>query len=237
MATKKKQPIRENHGAPPATLEGHPFYGLELDDEQKTFRDAIWNPDNDIIFVNAVAGTGKTTIALGTANLLVQYGLYDHIIYLMSPTQEARTGFLPGDVGEKMSPYFLPLYDAALTIGLNPFNDINECSTDWQQGGDGFIDCMTHLYLRGRNIDARTILLFDEAQNAYQDEMKTILTRVHDGTKCIVIGHSGQCDLYKNPERSGFVPYLNHFCNMERCQVCELHNNHRGWISRHADLL
>ena len=237
MANKKKQPIREDYGAPPETLEGHCFYGLELDDEQKMFRDAIWNPDNDIIFCDACAGVGKTTIALGTANLLVKYGLYDHIIYMMAPTQEARTGFLPGDVSEKMSPYFLPLYDAAITLGLNPFSDINVCSTDWQQSGGGYIDCMTNLYLRGRNIDSKTILLTDESQNAYKDEMKTILTRVHDGTKCIVIGHSGQCDLYKNPERSGFVPYLEHFKGQERCQVCELHNNHRGWISRHADLL
>ena len=73
MATKKKQPIREDYGAPPATLEGHCFYGLELDDEQKIFRDAIWNPDNDIIFCDACAGVGKTTIALGTANLLVKF--------------------------------------------------------------------------------------------------------------------------------------------------------------------
>lgn len=237
MAGKKKTIQREDYGTPPATLEGHPFYGLQLDDDQKAFRDAIWNPNNDIIFCDASAGVGKTTIALGTANLLVQYGLYDHIIYMMAPTQEARTGYLPGDVSEKMSPYFLPLYDAAITLGLNPFNDINECSTDWQQGGGGYIDCMTNLYLRGRNIDSKTILLTDESQNAYKDEMKTILTRVHDGTKCIIIGHSGQCDLYKNPERSGFVPYMEHFKGQDRCQICELHNNHRGWISRHADLL
>ena len=237
MATKKKQPVREDYGAPPATLEGHPFYGLHLDSEQAALRDAIWNPDVDIVFCNAKAGTGKSTIAIGTANLLVQYKLYDHIIYMMAPTQEARTGYLPGDVSEKMSPYFLPLYDVAVTLGLNPFSDINACSTDWQQGGDGYIDCMTSLYLRGRNIDEKTILLVDEAQNAYKDELKTILTRVHDGTKCIVIGHSGQCDLYKNPERSGFVPYLEHFKGQKRCQVCELHNNHRGWISRHADSL
>ena len=60
MATKKKQPVREDYGTPPATLEGHCFYGLKLDDEQKVFRDAIWNPDVDIVFCNAKAGTGKS---------------------------------------------------------------------------------------------------------------------------------------------------------------------------------
>ena len=57
----------------PRTLEDSIFYGIPLDDEQKVFRDSIWNPEKLIIACNAKAGTGKTTIALGVANLLVQY--------------------------------------------------------------------------------------------------------------------------------------------------------------------
>ena len=37
----------------PATLDNNPFYGIKLDDEQRVFRDAIWNPNIDIVFVNA----------------------------------------------------------------------------------------------------------------------------------------------------------------------------------------
>lgn len=238
MASKKKvQPVMEMYH-PPATLEGHPFYGLELDDEQKAFRDAIWDPDTDIVFVNAVAGTGKSTVALGTANLLVQYGRYNKIMYLMAPTAQEKLGHLPGDTKAKLAPYFHPLYDAAVTLGLNPMTDINACTDEWEQyGGRGYIDCSSQVFLRGRNIDADTVLLVDEAQNFYVDELKTVLTRVHDGTKCIVIGHTGQCDLIKHPERSGFAPYIDHFKDQPRCKVCELHNNHRGWISRHADAL
>ena len=59
MATKKKQPVREDYGAPPATLEGHPFYGFRLDEHQQAFRDAIWNPDVRFVAVDAVAGSGK----------------------------------------------------------------------------------------------------------------------------------------------------------------------------------
>ena len=75
-------------------------------------------------------------------------------------------------------------------------------------------------------------------KNTYVDELKKILTRIIDeSTKTIVIGHSGQCDLYKNPQRSGFEPYLNHFKNQPRCACCELHTNHRGWVAQHADNL
>ena len=237
MASKKKTLYKEDYGTPPAKLEGMQFYGLELNEEQRVLRDAIWNPDIDMVMVNAPAGTGKTFVTLGTANMMYQYKRYDKIIYMMAATQQEKLGHLPGSSSEKLAPYFLPLYDAAQAIGLNPYTDINPCTDDWQSNGDGFIDCMSPNFLRGRNIDAGTILIVDESQNFYLDELKTILTRVHDGAKCIVIGHTGQCDLFKHPERSGFAPYIEHFKDKERCQVCELHTNHRGWISLHADLL
>lgn len=238
MANKKKATNRDNVGNDvPLTLKSHSFYGLELDEEQKELRDAIWNPDIDFIAVNAAAGTGKTLISLATANLLVQYHRYEKIIYMMAGTQMEKLGYLPGSFGEKMAPYFMPLYDAASTLGLNYMTDINACTDEWESPGDGFIDCMSHNFLRGRNIEPNTVLLIDEAQNFYIDEMKTILTRVLDGAKVIMIGHSGQCDLYKHPERSGFVPYLKHFADQERCKVLTLSNNHRGWISQWADKL
>lgn len=42
----------------------------------------------------------------------------------------------------------------------------------------------------------------------YIDQIQTVLTRVNVGAKVIMIGHTGQCDLYHNPERSGFAPLL-----------------------------
>ena len=54
----------------PETLDNHPFYGLQLDDEQIILRDNIWDKNKDIIFVNSKAGTGKTLISIATANLL-----------------------------------------------------------------------------------------------------------------------------------------------------------------------
>ena len=81
------------------------------------------------------------------------------------------------------------------------------------------------------------VIIIDEAQNYYMDELKKVLTRMSDNCKVIVIGHSGQIDLYHNPENSGFVRYLNHFKDDPRTAVCELSTNHRGWISSYADAL
>ena len=93
---------------------------------------------------------------------------------------------------------------------------------------------MTHTFLRGTNFENKVVIV-DEAQNFYFDELKKVLTRVHDSCKVIVIGHDGQNDLISNPERSGFVPYMEWFNNDERTAVCRLEKNYRGWISQHAD--
>lgn len=221
----------------PETLEGHPFYGLELDDEQKIFRDAIWNPEKLIVFCNAKAGCGKTTIATGVADLLVKYGRYDGIVYIAAPVQEAALGYRPGNEEMKSLVYFTPFYQALEKLGINIntalYSDINN-----EKFGTAYIECMVHSYMRGCNFENKVIII-DESANFYVDELKKVLTRVHDNCKCIVIGHSGQCDLYHNPERSGFVKYLEHFkaANDDRVAVCNLTTNYRGWLSTWADNL
>lgn len=218
----------------PKTLKDSMFYGITLDDEQKTFRDAIWNPKNLIVFADARAGTGKTLVAVATANLLVQYGKYDGIVYIVSPVQESKSGFLPGDADEKTRVYTEPLYDALNKIGVNPYTAVNQESIMNQKQGTGYIDCLSHLWLRGCNLENKVCIL-DESQNMYVDELKKVLTRISDTSKTIVIGHTGQCDLYHNPERSGFAPYIEHFRGKEYAQICELTTNHRGRVSSWAD--
>lgn len=229
----KKRTTITNDMQAPETLENHPFYGLELDEEQQHFRDCIYSKDYDIVFCNAKAGSGKTLVAVGTANLMVQYKLYDGIIYIAAPVQETKQGFLPGSIEEKSEPYFEPCYQALDKIGVN-MNTATFADFSDEKFGTAYIKCMVHTYMRGCNFENKVVVL-DEAQNLYFDEMKKVLTRMHDTCKVIVIGHSKQCDIYYNPERSGFSKYLNHFAKYDRCAVCELTTNHRGWVSTAAD--
>lgn len=221
----------------PKTLDNNMFYGLDLDEDQKHFRDAIWNLEKIAIICNSKAGTGKTTIALGVANLLVQYGFYDKITYIISPTQEQRQGFLPGDQTSKTEPYMQPLVDALLTLGINPATSIiSSDNMQAQKNGTAYIEFMADTYLRGVNFENK-IVIIDEAQNFYFDDLKKTLTRIHDNCKIILIGHTEQCDIYKKPERTGFRPYLKAFgeCNDPRIEICHLTINHRGWFSNFCD--
>ena len=63
-----------------------PFYKLTLDAEQRAFVDAIRDTTATIVFCNAAAGTGKTTLAFGAANLLYydKRNSLDGIVYIVS---------------------------------------------------------------------------------------------------------------------------------------------------------
>lgn len=219
----------------PATLDDNPFYGFELDEEQKIFRNAIWSPDIDIVFVNAKAGVGKTFVATGVANLLVMYHCYDSIIYIMSPYGERKQGWLPGTLTEKSSVYFEAFYQALLECGVNPNTAINDESMVNQKNGTGYITCITDTFLRGTNLN-NAVIIIDEAQNYTAEQLKKVLTRIGSHSKVVVMGHDLQCDL-DNPSASGFTRYLEHFKDKDRCAVCEMRTNHRGWISQYADEL
>lgn len=233
--TAKKRQLPEVYGDVPQTLEGQPFYKLALDEQQKAFRDAIWSPDTDIVFCNAGAGTGKTTIAAGTAKMLVDYRRYGQIIYIMSPCGDRKQGWLPGTITEKSSVYFEAFYQACLTCNINPNTDFNTDSMVNQKNGTGYITCITDTYLRGSTFD-NAVVIIDEAQNYTLAQLKTTLTRIKENSKVIVIGHDKQCDL-ENPNASGFLRYLEHYRGRKRAAVCNLTTNYRGWISQWADEL
>ena len=211
------------------------FYDMILDDEQAAFVAAIKDPSKTIIFCDAPAGTGKTTLAMGAANILVhdQRNELDGIVYIVSPYGEQKQGYLPGSITEKSEVYYEPAYQAMIEIGMNPDADVCGESMTKKKKGDAFVKLLTHTYLRGTNLEKKVVIL-DESQNYTVAELKKVLTRCHDSCKVIVIGHTGQIDIRGG---SGFAKYLEHFQDQERCAVCKLTTNYRGWLSTFADML
>lgn len=243
---RKRTILNSNEGAlnapDPKKLDECTFFqrlGFPLSSEQKAFRDAIYSPDVDIVLVNAKAGSGKTTIAMATACLMVECGLYSNIFYCFSLNNgyQNTLGLLPGSMEDKEVNFYAPCMQALETCGYQPDKVIKELNPVGEKYGTAFVSCRSHTFLRGTNIDKDTILIIDEAENFYLDELKKVLTRVRDGAKVIVIGHTGQNDIVSNPEYSGFAPYVQHFENCPRAVICNLTENFRGWISRHADEL
>ena len=211
------------------------FYQMILDEEQIAFVDAIKDPGKSIVFCDAPAGTGKTTLAMGAARLLVQdkRNDLDGIVYIVSPYGEQKQGYLPGSITEKSEVYYEPAYQAMIEVDMNPNVDVISDVMTAKKKGEGYVKLLTHTYLRGTNLQNKVVIL-DESQNYTVAELKKVLTRCHDTCKVIVIGHTGQIDIRSG---SGFARYREHFQGQEKCAVCKLTTNHRGWLSTYADML
>lgn len=213
------------------------FYGLQLDEDQIKFRDAIYDDRTIVVASNSCSGSGKTTVSVGVANILYQEGKCDGIVYIISPNMEHRQGFLPGTIEEKSAKYKEPLIEALLTLGLNPETVIIDPDNPTAlKEGKAYIQFTVDTFLRGVNFENKVVII-DEAQNFYFDDLKKTLTRMHDSTKSVLIGQESQCDLPSHKERSGLRIYINAFraCNDSRIAVCDLRINHRGWFSTFCD--
>ncbi len=214
-------------------------YAPKLTDEQRVYVDSIF--DYQLTICNARSGTGKTLLAVSCAKLLEK-----DLVYIFSPIEEHRMGYRPGTQCEKELAYIVPLKDALVEINEDPnqsifyeddFKDSNskKCKDMMRALKEGkiWVYPRSHVFARGTNIKNCTVII-DEAQNFSKQELRKVLTRIHDDCKVIMIGHTGQCDL-KNPEQSGFQDYIEFFKDKDYANVCGLNYNFRGKLAHDAD--
>jgi phosphate starvation-inducible protein PhoH and related proteins len=207
------------------------FFGMmeTLTEEQKLYLDAIENPKNKLIIVDAKAGTGKTTLAVGMAKLSRK-----NLLYLFSPCEEKTMGYRPGGQEEKELEYLGPLKDALEQIGDNPSKAIKSESVT-TPSKEAWVIAKSHIFLRGTN-KKNLFVIIDEAQNWLKKDLKKTLTRFHDDCKVVLMGNMGQCDL-PEPSLSGFPRVIEYFSNKEYCQLVTLTKNFRGVLAQDAEEL
>ncbi|EDM23508.1 PhoH family protein [Caminibacter mediatlanticus] len=178
---------------------------------QKIFLSLALNPKNTIIVVNAIAGTGKTLLALSASlQLQKQYG-YSKITYIrktiISGNNLDEVGFLPGSLNEKLYGYLLPLKDnIELIIKLKnkrkkkwSLEELKEAVKKFENDHNITYEYLGHL--RGRTLEG--IIILDEVQNYSIKDLITILSRIKEGSKVFILGSIKQID----------NPYLNKYNN------------------------
>lgn len=172
---------------------------------QKRFFKAIENDGNNIVMAHALAGAGKTYVAIQKGlELLFHKSSPIEKLIIMNPTidvgGEDKLGFLPGDLMEKIEVH----NESALYI-LDKIIGMAETRRLIAQGK---IEFKVLNFLRGNNMEKSYVIL-DEAQNASPLQLKTLVTRITNDSKLVIQGDLSQCDKYRNNglpayQKSGF---------------------------------
>lgn len=161
---------------------------------QKAYVDAIRK--HDVVFGIGPAGTGKTYLAMAMA-LSAYFSKSVKRIILTRPAVEAgeKLGFLPGDLAEKVNPYLRPLYDA--------LHDMVELEKAEMMLERGVVEVAPLAFMRGRTLND-AFIIFDEAQNATNAQVKMFLTRIGFNSRAVITGDITQIDL-PSKRMSGLV--------------------------------
>jgi PhoH-like ATPase len=163
--------------------------------EQIFAMDALMNDEIQLVTLVGKAGTGKTLLAVAASLFkTVDENVYNRIL-VSRPTlpMGKDIGFLPGTVEEKLTPWMYPIVDNVELI-LRKDNRTSRHIRGFRELMDmGILIIEPLTYIRGRSIHNQ-YLIIDEAQNLTPHEIKTIITRVGDGTKIVVTGDPYQID-------------------------------------------
>ena len=172
-----------------------------ITDTQDRFFDVYQNGKN--ILAVGSAGTGKTYISLYLAlKDVMAKNQYKEIIIIRSSVQSREQGHMPGDAKEKMAHFEAPYVDIV--------NDLFERNDAYQiMKQKNMIRFMSTSFIRGLTFD-NALIIVDECQNMRWDELRTIMTRVGDGSRIILCGDTKQDDLACSKNRLD-VSGLRHF--------------------------
>lgn len=182
---------------------------------EKNLLEPLWIPDKDIwgiyprniqqkmamqlllcdniplVTLTGRAGTGKTLLALAAGLYKTEeLGLFKKLLVARPIVPMGRElGFLPGDKEEKLRPWMQPIFDNMEFL----FGTHKDGRLDDILAGLKRVEVEALTYIRGRTLPNQFIII-DEAQNLTKHEVKTIVSRVGEGSKIVLVGDPEQID-------------------------------------------
>ncbi len=186
----------------PITGPRKPVFGIMARNVQQTMAMDLLL-DDEIRFVTLLgsAGTGKTLLALAAGmSKVFSEERYDKLLVARPIMPLGRDiGYLPGDKDEKLTAWMQPIFDnlsyLLSTRGAQTQSAESHSTEQRVQKlmADGKLVLEPLTYIRGRSIPHQ-FMIVDEAQNLTPHEVKTIASRVGEGTKLILTGDILQID-------------------------------------------
>jgi len=178
-------------------------WGLRSKSKEQQFAlDLLLDPEVPLVSLEGAAGTGKTMLAVA-AGLEQTFETsragqprYSRMTILrpVIAVGKQELGFLPGDLEDKLGPWFETIVDTMVALSENgrmSHRQARENLDQWVRAGQLTLESVT--YLRGRSLQS-TYVLVDEVQNLEVSTVKTIVSRLGKGSKGVLIGDTTQID-------------------------------------------
>jgi len=190
--------------------------------EQTFALDLLLDTAVPLVTLVGKAGTGKTLLALAAGlHQVADERLYERLLVTRPVISLGKEmGFLPGDLEEKMGPWMQPIIDNLDFLLGGEEGAGHGGGRAGQRGprnswadlkGMGLLEVEAISYIRGRSIP-RQFMVVDESQNLTPHEVKTIVTRVGEGTKIVFTGDPYQIDNpYVDAESNGLTWLVERF--------------------------
>jgi PhoH-like ATPase len=165
------------------------------------------DPAIPLVSLAGNAGTGKTYLAVAAGlDATMERGEYDRVLVFrpVVPVGRQDLGFLPGDVDEKISPWMKAIHDtmAQLFRGSHDADRRESYTQDLVQGllDEGTVQLEPLTFIRGRTF-VRTFAILDEAQNVEYGVLRSLASRLGEGSKLVLCHDTTQVDHpYVDPE-------------------------------------
>ncbi|MCX5789880.1 MAG: PhoH family protein, partial [Elusimicrobia bacterium] len=167
-----------------------------LNTEQRFALELLLRKEVQLVTLVGMAGSGKTLLALAAGlQQAVEDRLYRRILIARPVIPVGHDlGFLPGTKQEKLQTWMGAIYDNLEFLMDRPHSEDSELDVQMLMEQNKLeIEAVT--YLRGRTLPNQYIII-DDAQNLTPHEIKTIISRVGQGSKIVLTGDPHQIDNY-----------------------------------------
>lgn len=185
--------------------------------KSKTQKDVVQSIEEKIIsIIIGPPGTGKTYLSCARALKFIKEepAVYKKIVLIKSVNvpKDEEIGYLKGTLEEKMAGFMYPFISNFEKV-------VGKMAVDMLKI-NGTIEILPIKFALGATLD-NSIIIVDEAQQISKDNLRTLITRIGQGSKMIFLGDVKQKSVNKR-EKSALEILIEHFGEVEEIGIVQL---------------
>lgn len=185
-------------------------YGLKPRNKEQQFSlSLLYDQNIKLVTLTGIAGSGKSLLALAAGldqnTHMGSKKTYEKLVIARSTQPVGKDiGFLPGTLNEKLAPWQGASCDNLAFLLKGNGKKQKEFKPRQTSEGlmdpylsllleNGIIEIASIAHIRGRSIP-NSYIIIEEAQNLSHHEIRTIMTRIGEGSKIVLCGDTDQID-------------------------------------------